>query len=402
MIRFLVKLLVLCAVGFAIAWFGTPILKEHAPGPYSKLASLLLGRPVANHETGEVADAGKLGEIVGGALDKASETGGEVVAKADFGFLKGKAKKASPADTVAVAAADAVEAGEDLPEGARKEVQDDGSVVVYVEEELPPDPRGALNEDPGFPMGIVVTNSFFFDARGNKINTMPGGTVVESLETRDVGGKMVCRTRVFHPVKRLWQEEEVWFEATDLVMLNAPYQDLPRKERDALVDYCTAKGKWMVAYQKLAEKASAKYAADHQNPYEVEYQAAKAKHDELMARVAENKKKLQWSQTHDDPKRGQYLAEGRNLAAEQREDARVWQPILQKWQMWESQHMTPTDTFTPAGEEVSDSLKPAPRMRIFVNAKGDSVVVDETATMQSLREQMEALAPIVHAIVPDL
>ncbi len=401
MIRFLVKLVILCAVGFAIAWFGTPLLKEHAPGPYSKLASLLLGRPVANHETGEVADAGKIGEFVGGALDKASEAGGEAIAKTDFGFLKNRAKKASTNDTVAVVAAEAVAAGEDLPEGARKEVQDDGTVVVYVEEELPPDPRGALNEDPGFPMGIVVTNSFFYDDRGNKVNTMPGGTVVENLETAEKAGRMYCRTKVFHPVKRLWQDDEVWFETSDLVLLNAPYQDLPRKERDALVDYCTAKGKWLAAYEKLAEKAIAKYAADHRNPYEAEYQAAKAKHDDLMARVAENKKKLQWSQTHDDPKRGQYLAEGRNLAAEQRDDARVWQPIVQKWQQWESQHMTPTDTFTPGGDD-GDFGRVGPNPRVRVPGKDDVVTVEETAAMQQLREKMEELAPIVHAIMPGL
>ena len=401
MIRFLVKLLILCAVGFAIAWFGTPVLKEKAPGPYSKLASLLLGRPVANPETGEVADAGKLGEVVGGALDKASEAGGEALAKTDFSFLKNKAKKASTNDTLAVAAADAVAAGETLPEGARTETQPDGSVVVYVEEELPPDPRGALNDDPGFPMGIVVTNSFFYDDRGNKINSMPGGTVVENLETADKAGRTYCRTRVFHPVKRLWQDEEVWFEATDLILLNAPYQDLPRKERDALVDYCEAKGKWMAGYAKLAEKAAAKYAADHRNPYEAEYQAAKARHDELMARVAENKKKLQWSQTHDDPKRGQYLQEGRTLAAEQREDAKVWQPIVQKWQMWESQHMTPTDTFTPAGEETAFG-RVGPNPRVKIPGTDDSVTVEETAVMQQQREKMEELAPIVHAIVPGL
>lgn len=412
MIRYLVKLLILCVVGAAVVWFGLPPFKKAAPRPYAKLASLLLGRPVAVEGTGEIADAGRAGELVSGALAKAGEAGGEALAKVpggslDFGFLKDRAKKNATNDTAsatAVAAAAAVAAGEDLPEGARKEVQEDGSVVVYVEEELPPDPRGALNDDPGYPMAVVVTNSFYFDARGNKLGSMPGGTVLETLETTQAAGKMVCKSVVFHPVRRLWQDQEIWFEATDLLLLNAPYQDLPRAERDAIVDYCTAKGKWMDAYGKLAEKAIAKYAADHKNPYEEEYQAAKVKHDELLARLADNKKKLQWSQTHDDPNRGKYLAEGRTLAAEQREEAKVWQPIVKKWQQWESAHMTPTDTFTPGGDDAGGfgRTKPTARPRVAIPGKDDVVTVEETATMKALREQMEALAPVVHAIVPDL
>lgn len=413
MIRYLVKLLILCVVGAAIVWFGMGPFKKAAPRPYAQLASLLLGRPVVVEGTGEVADAGKAGEIVGGALAKAGDAGSEALSKAGLpanapsvaDMLKNRKKKGATNETAsvaAVAAADAVANGGPLPEGARTETQEDGSVVVYVEEELPPDPRGALNDDPGYPMGIVVTNSFYYDARGNQQGFMPGGTVIETLETKDVGGKMVCKAVIFHPVKRLWQDQEIWFESTDLVLLNAPYQDLPRAERDALVDYCTAKGKWMAAYGKLAEKAIAKYAADHKNPYEAEYQAAKAKHDDLMARVAENKKKLQWSQTHDDPKRGQYLQEGRTLAAEQRDEAKVWQPVLQKWQMWESQHMTPTDTFTPGGGDNGGFGRVSARPRVAIPGKDDVVTVEETATMQQLREQMESLAPVVHAIVPDL
>ena len=412
MIRYLVKLLILCVVGFLVVWFGLPPFKKAAPRAYAQLASLLLGRPVAVEGTGEIADAGKAGEIVGGALAKAGEAGSEALSKAGLPanapsvaeLFKNRKKNAATNETAsvgAIAAADAVANGGDLPEGARTETQEDGTVVVYVEEELPPDPRGALNDDPGFPMGIVITNSFYYDARGNQLGFLPGGTVVETIETANAGKKLVCKTRFFHPVKRLWQDDEIWFEATDLLLLNAPYQDLPRKERDALVDYCTAKGKWMDEYGRLAEKAVAKYAADHKNPYEAEYRAAKAKHDELMARVSENKKKLQWSQTHDDPKRGQYLAEGRTLAAEQREDNKVWLPILTKWQQWESAHMTPTDTFTPGGDD-GGRVKPAPRMRVPVPGKDDFAVVDETATMKALREQMEELEPTVHAIVPEL
>ena len=412
MIRYLVKLLVLCVVGFAIVWFGLPPFKKAAPRAYAQLASLLLGRPVAVEGTGEIADAGKAGQIIGGALAKAGEAGSEALAKAGLpsnapsvaDMFKNRKKGAATNETAsveAIAAADAVSNGGPLPEGARTETQEDGTVVVYVEEELPPDPRGALNDDPGFPMGIVITNSFYYDARGNQLGFFPGGTVVETLETANAGGKMVCKTRFFHPVKRLWQDDEIWFEATDLLLLNAPYQDLPRKERDALVDYCTAKGKWVSAYEKLAEKAIAKYAADHKNPNEEEYRSAKARHDELMGRISENKKKLQWSQTHDDPKRGQYLQEGRTLAAEQREENKAWVPVLTKWQQWESAHMTPTETFTPGGEDAGFGRVSA-RPRVAIPGQDDVVTVEETATMKALREQMEALEPTVHAIVPGI
>ena len=408
MIRYLVKLLILCIVGAAVVWFGLPQFKKYAPRPYAQFASLLLGRPVAVEGTGELADAGKAGEFIGGALSKAGDAAGEAAAKAGLPtdapsvaeLFKNRRKDATN-ETAATAAATTPE---NLPNGERVE-QPDGTVVVYVEEELPPDDRGALNDDPGFPMAVVITNSLFFDARGNKLGSMPGGTIVETLETAQVGDKMVCKTMVFHPVKRLWQDKEVWFEATDLLLLNAPYQDLPRTERNAIVDYCTARGKWLEEYGRLAEKVVAKYAVDNKNPYEAEYQAAKAKHDELMARIAENKKKLDYSKEHADPKRGQYLQDARTLAGEQREDAKVWQPIAQKWQMWESQHMAPTDTFTLPDESEADfgHFRPTARPKVAIpGKKGESVTVEETGRMKELREQMESLADIVHAIAPDL
>lgn len=405
MIRYLVKLLILCVIGFLVVWFGLPQFKKYAPRPYAQLASLLLGRPVAVEGTGEVADAGKAGELIGGTLAKAGDAAGEAAARAglptDAPSVADlfKNRKAATNETAAAA----MTTPEDLPNGERVE-QPDGTVVVYVEEELPPDDRGALNDDPGFPMAVVITNSFYFDARGNNLGSMPGGTIVETLETSQAGDKMVCKTVVFHPVKRLWQDREVWFEATDLLLLNAPYQDLPRTERNAIVDYCTAKGKWMEEYGRLVEKAISKYAADHKNPYEAEYQAAKVKHDELMARIAENKRKLDYSKEHADPKRGQYLQEARTLAGEQREDAKVWQPIVQKWQMWESQHVTPTDTFALPGSDGGSGFgrfKPSARPVVHIPGKED-VTVEETGRMRELREQMEALADTVHAIAPDL
>lgn len=404
MIRYLIKLVILCAVGAAIVWFGLPQFKKHAPRPYAQFASLLLGRPVAVEGTGEVADAGKAGDLIGGALAKAGDAVGEAAGKAGLpanapavaDLFKNRQNAATNEAAVAITP-------ENLPNGERVE-QPDGTVVVYVEEELPPDDRGALNDDPGFPMGVVITNSFYFDERGNKLGSMPGGTIVETLETTQTGDRMVCKTVVFHPVKRLWQDREIWFEASDLLLLNAPYQDLPRVERNAIVDYCTAKGKWMEEYGRLAEKTVAKYAADHKNPYEAEYQAAKARHDELMARIAENKKKLDYSKEHADPNRGKYLQDARTLAGEQREDAKVWQPIVQKWQMWESQHATPTDTFSLPGSDDGSALgriKPSARPKVVIPGKED-VTVEETGKMRELREQMEALADTVHAIAPDL
>ena len=139
-------------------------------------------------------------------------------------------------------------------------------------------------------------------------------------------------------------------------------------------------------------------------PYEAEYQAAKAKHDELMGRIAENKKKLDYSKEHADPKRGQYLQEARTLAGEQREDAKVWQPIVQKWQTWESQHTAPTDTFSLPGSDEGGSFgrfKPSARPKVQIPGK-EEVTVEETGRMKELREQMEVLADMVHPIAPDL
>lgn len=408
MIRYLIRLLVLCAVGAAAVWFGMPAFKKAAPRPYAQLASILLGRPVAIDGTSQVATGlGENAPDIDGFMRKANAIGEKAVAKANIpaaksaaDVFKNRKKTASTNDVSPAAGAAAAANGTAIPEGARTETQPDGSVVVYVEEEIPPDPRGALNDDPGFPMGVVATNSFYYDARGRKLGSMPGGTVVENLETAQAGDILVCKTLVFHPKKRIWQETAVWFEASDLVLLNAPYQDLPRAERDALVDYCAAKGAWIDAYNKLAAKVVARWNAAHKNPYEAEYQAAKAKHDALMERIRENDKKIKWSQTHDDPKRPAYLREGQKLAGEQRDDARVWNPIRQKWQAWEDEHGGSDDdgpgSYDPA------PVRPGPNPVVRIPGNGEAVEIRETPDMEAWRAKMDELAPVVRAIAPDL
>ena len=407
MIRFLIRLAVLCAVGAAVVWFGLPPFKKIAPGPYAQLASILLGRPVSVAGTSQVATGlGENGPDINAMMEKANELGEKAAeragipagAKSAAEVLGNRKKKSAGTNETAVAdaaaPAPAPAAGEpSAPSGVR---------VVYVEEELPPDPRGALNDDPGYPMGVVVTNSFYYDARGHRLGTMPGGTAVENLETVQMGDTLVCKTLVFHPKKRIWQETAVWFEASDLVLLNAPYQDLPRAERDAIVDYCTAKGQWVDAYNKLAARTVGKWNASHKNPYEAEYQAAKAKHDALMERIRENDKKIKWSQTHDDPKRPAYLREGQKLAGEQRDDARVWNPIRQKWQQWEDENGGGDDGSGGAGEGGGPvRVQPRADPTVFIPGKGETPV-QESPDMQRWREQMESLESTVRAIVPDL
>lgn len=392
MIRYLIRLSVLCAVGAAVVWFGLPPFKKAAPGPYAQLASILLGRPVAVAGTGQVATGfGENGPDVNAVMEKANELGEKAAeqvglaagAKSAAEVFKNRKKKG--------------DGGTDAAEAAPA-----GPQVVYVEEELPPDPRGALNDDPGYPMGVVVTNSFYYDARGHKLGTMPGGTAVENLETVQLGDTLVCKTLVFHPKKRIWQETAVWFEASDLVLLNAPYQDLPRAERDAIVDYCTAKGQWVDAYNKMAARVVAKWNASHKNPYEAEYQAAKAKHDALMERIRENDKKIKWSQTHEDPQRPAYLRAGQKLAAEQREDARVWNPIRDKWQAWEREHDTGDDDGYGDGGNAPVRVTPRANPTVRIPGRGEETAVPESPDMQRWREQMESLESTVRAIIPDL
>ena len=214
MIRFLIRLAVLCAVGAAVVWFGLPPFKKIAPGPYAQLASILLGRPVSVAGTSQVATGlGENGPDINAMMEKANELGEKAAeragipagAKSAAEVLGNRKKKSAGTNETAVAdaaaPAPAPAAGEpSAPSGVR---------VVYVEEELPPDPRGALNDDPGYPMGVVVTNSFYYDARGHRLGTMPGGTAVENLETVQMGDTLVCKTLVFHPKKSCPSHERV-------------------------------------------------------------------------------------------------------------------------------------------------------------------------------------------------
>ena len=356
MIRTIVNLAVVALVALALSFFGMEKFRQSMPGFYSGFAAVTGTKVDYRAPEPEKAPAGEGKEE--------EEEGGD--AKPGTGKSVERVASLKPAGSSAPgapgAAADASDGGADDAEASVVQVAagdgDEG-----------PDPRGAINEDPGLPMGVLELDTTVYDgSMGPYQRPLPGGTVVAWGEMREYNKGKVYQCNVLQ--NRKWQNTRVWIYETDILRLDVTYEEAPRVQRDAIVDYCRAKAE----YAKLAAEAKTKAEARSANPYAAEYEAAYAKHADLERRIKENREKVEWSQFHTDPKRGEYLKEGRKLRDEQIADKKTFEPIYRKWKEWEDGH--------PHVEEAAEP--------------------EETPKMRSLRAAMEELAPTVHEIFPTL
>ena len=145
----------------------------------------------------------------------------------------------------------------------RISTQDENSSGSSDVREVSQDARAALNKDPGYPWGIVVTNSFYYDSAMQRIGILAGGTVVarkQSLIKKD-GYVAEC----FYLINRSWQDETIYLYEADLVMFDVTYQVADKEQRDLLVEYCRTKG----MLEELRSKAYKE--ALRRNPYFEQY-----------------------------------------------------------------------------------------------------------------------------------
>lgn len=198
-----------------------------------------------------------------------------------------------------------------------------------------PDARAAENPDPGLPWGVVATNSFCYDGSHRRLGTLPGGTPVERVATRDHASGPLVLCKVLW--KGRWQEREMWLSAADLILFDgASYSETDRASRDAVLDYCAAWGRYEAAKSAFeARRASA-------NPHAAEYEKAKARHEEMQREVDEVLAKVRYSNTHDLPggpkERAALLARANELRVEQRDEAAAFAEVRDRWQAWEDSH----------------------------------------------------------------
>ncbi len=348
---------IVLVAGCVLIWVGLWAAKKYAPPVYYKIAANVTGRDfvvpgtvdpvVIAHPFWRGANLAKIQKQLAAAATEA--TGGK-------GKFSERAKKIGRSVAAGASSAVAAVTGETPEEtfGA------DGAPAEEPVDEGP-DPRAAKNEDPGYPWGVLVRDAAFFDPQMKKLGTLPAGSVIEHMTVVKKPEGEVVSCRVLRNLE--WKQRAVVFFTADLVRFDGvTYADAPRKERDAVIDYCTAAG-------KLEALRAAQQPKRGKNPHEAEYQAAKAKHDAFQKRVNEVNSKIRWANTHDLPggptERARLLQEGRNLRGQQVAEDAAFKPIRDKWTEWERKH--PEQHWRPVKEtpemkelqKIVDKLRPA-------------------------------------------
>ncbi|MBQ6103747.1 MAG: hypothetical protein IJL06_08760 [Kiritimatiellae bacterium] len=354
MLKKIKRYAIVLVAGCVLIWVGLWAAKKFAPPVYYKIAANVTGRDfvvpgtvdpvVVTHPFWRGAN---LKDIQKKIAETAETAGGK-------GTFSSRAKKIGGSLAAGASSAVAAVTGGEVTEtadggGAAEEPVDEG-----------PDPRAAKNADPGYPWGVLVRNADFFDPQMKKLGTLPAGSVVEHMTVVQKPEGEVVSCRVLRNLE--WKQRAVVFFTADLVRFQGvTYADAPRKERDVVIDYCTAAG-------KLESLRAAQQPKRGKNPYEAEYQAAKAKHDAFQKHVNEVNSKIRWANTHDLPggptERARLLQEGRVLRGQQATEDAAFKPIRDKWTDWERKH--PEQPWRPVKEtpemkelqKIVDKLRP--------------------------------------------
>lgn len=384
MAQFLLRAFFVAIAGFLLIWFGLPVLHSVSPET-TKILSAIVGLPNASASTNEMMmamdDEGPTNHVSRDTapLPEAHPVSEPVAEEAPASPQPPAPAPAKPAESVvgsaaekiASMAASAVSAAKKAisPEEASKPSVVTNVTVVVVEEELPPDPRAAQNEEPPYPWGIVVTNSFSMAADGTAVGVIKGGTPVAYADD-----KMLPHGRVYavYPLENgLWAQSPTYVYENDMVLFEGVrYSESNREQRDALIDFCTAYGTYEQTRNDLFERMRAR----HRNPHETEYRRIKAERDALQTDI--NKTMVLFRKTDteisDRNLRANLRTKLEKLRGEQVTMNNRYEPVYRKWSEWEKQNPLSMDD------------------------------VPNTPTLQNLKNQMKKLAPAVEEIVPGL
>ena len=376
MVKKLRNLAIVLVAGCALIWLVLPLLKKVAPDVYYGFAANVTGRDFVVPDTDPVQIAhpfwrgAKMQSFARSVADAASdavsgaEGGGSGVAGLARRTRRGAAAVASNAAAIA---SNAVAVAKDAVSAVAGDASDEPEAEEPADEA--PDPRAAKNADPGYGWGVLVRDADFFDPKMKKLGTLPGGTVVEHMTVvrKDEGEVVSCRV-----LRNLeWAPRAVVFYTADLVRFDGvTYADAPRRERDAVIDYCTASA-------RLESLRGAQQPKRGKNPYEEEYREAKEKHDAFQKHVNEVNAKIRYSNTHNLPggpsERARLMQEGRVLRSRQVTEDAAFKPIRDKWADWEKKH--PESLVRP---------------------------VRETPEMKELQQILDRLRPTVQELCPGL
>lgn len=377
---FLFKTLFFSILFSVVVWFGLPVLKDVQPSLYASIAAIFNLAPVSEETTARVLDTtSKVAQTV-------QKTHSSTVEKVEQG-LRSVAPESFPnnppeytenpdgAMSTSMPPAESPRSMDsEYATPSQSQVVADGNseggnqqVELEVPEETP-SALTALNRDPGYVWGIVVTNSYFYTADLKRTGIMVGGTVVAKKRSvldnkTDLGMMAEC---CYLKEDRHWVYEPVWVCEADLVMFDGTYEKAPVKQRDILVQYCRLMGRYEEGKAQLMRELLKR------NPHFAAYQqAAKTYRDfvrKAKAMTAEYKK----SEGAQREKMGDEL---RRMKGQEVTLKKQYEEIKPKYEEWKEVNIT--------------SLEKTGRL-------------PKTPELQKLEKQIEALRPAVQEIVPGL
>lgn len=362
--KYLFQIVLTLSFWACVIWGGLPRLKQHAPGPYAHLVSFF-------------SNDGEMDKIVSGAVGKAertikSITPSAVALEADpiyQGNSNSAPVKSNEDEKVEMRLLPVLlppveqETDPNSREPEQTERDQLPNTTYSKEPVVEDDPLSALNKDPGYEWGIVVTNSFIYDADMKRIGIFLGGTVVsrKNSELKMNGYVAEC----FYLKGREWEADTVFIYESDLVRFDTTYEEADREQRNVLIKYCQT-------LAQLEEKRAEAYKkAIMNNPHFDAYKAAMEAYNEFFRKAAAAKAELDQSVGQQ---RSRLMDELRKYKAEEAAIVRRYQETKKQYDSWKKEHVE----------------------------NGQTSDIGKSVEMQSLENILQSLRPEVQKMVPGL
>lgn len=323
--KFILTMISIAVILILGVWFGLPFLMIKSPDVYAKAVE---------------------------AVERLPDTAIPIIENTRAVAVDSIADTAEELESAATVAEESVSAAvQEQPESGAAVTDDKEEVLTepIVEDKTEPkeplnvDPLSALNGDPGYPWGIVVTNSYFYDASMQQLGILPGGTIVSCK-----GKQLIPTGYIFechYMANRAWRNDTVIMYEADLVVFDTTYADANKEQRNLLVEYCRLYGR----LEELRGEEQKKLLDT--NPHHGEYVAAATAYKEFNSKVAVMKAEYEKS---EGSKRLQLGEELRKLRYDQVLVKKRYDTASAEYKKWKEVNVNPriATITTPAISEI--------------------------------------------------
>jgi len=313
--KYLFQVLLTVIFWTSVIWFGLPLLKDHSPGPYNHLRRFFLPNPAIENIVVKVI--------------------------------------ANTEPTLKIFSDRSV----------KKRVHTDDQTIQEEAVDTHDDRLSALNRDPGYEWGIVVTNSFAYDTGMQKLGIFSGGTVVsrKHSELKMHGYVSEC----FYLKNRKWQSETVLLYDADLVIFDTTYENADVEQRNMLIKYCRT----LAQYEE--KRAEAYKKEIRKNPNFDAYKNALNEYNSFFKRAHAAKAELPEALGAE---RTKLMDELRKYRADEPLIVKQFKETKERYEAWKEEH-------------IGSSQQPK---------------YSKSADVVNLEKTLETMRPSVQKIVPGL